>query len=129
MSLEKLVPYFYHFSTIFYAFLNLLAKRKGKKVNRTGLILARTGPRPGKTRAPAPALAILRRDPWLFEKPVKNPRHCFSVLLRFAQKSLKFLFLLQLKPWQRRARTSTIFSLEHTTNGDDDRNRASDRHP
>jgi hypothetical protein len=60
-------------TTIFYAFLNLSSKRKGKTVNRTKLIPARTDPRLGKTHALAPALATLCRDPQLFEKPIKNP--------------------------------------------------------
>jgi hypothetical protein len=49
-------------------------------------------------RAPAPVLAILRRDPQLFEKPVKNSRHRFSVSLTFAQKPLSFYFFSNSNP-------------------------------
>jgi hypothetical protein len=124
-----LVSYFYRFSTIFYAFLNLTSKRKGKTVNRTRLILARTGPRPGKTGAPALTLATLCRDPRLFEKPVKNPYILFICLTDVCTKPLALLFLLQLKPWRWRACPPAIPSWELATNGDDDRNRASDQHP
>jgi hypothetical protein len=92
-SLAKLVSYFYHFCTIFYAFLNLSAKRKGKTVNRTRLIPARTSPRPGKTRAPTPSLVTLRRDPRIFEKPVKNPYILFTCLTNVCTKPLVLLFL------------------------------------
>jgi hypothetical protein len=88
-----LVSYFFHFCTIFYAFLNLLAKRKGKRVNRIGLIPARSGPQPGKTRVPTPALAILRRDPQRFEKPVRNPYTLFTCVTKCAPKSF---FLLRM---------------------------------
>jgi hypothetical protein len=33
------------------------------------------------------------RDPWSFEKPIKNPLHCFSVSLTSAQRPLPSLFL------------------------------------
>jgi hypothetical protein len=47
-------------------------------MNSTGLIPARIGPQIGETDAPVPMLAILRRDPRLFEKSVKNPYTLFT---------------------------------------------------
>jgi hypothetical protein len=82
-------------------------------------------PEPAHDRqnAPArvPAVSILHRDPWSFEKPVKNPLHCFSVSLTSAQRSLPYLFLHNPRsptvvgaarspaslPWSENAMTST----------------------
>jgi hypothetical protein len=47
-------------------------------MNSIGLILAETGPQPGKESPRAPPLALLRRGPRLFEKPVKNPYSLFT---------------------------------------------------
>jgi hypothetical protein len=75
-----LVSYFYHFSIIFYGFPKSGRKRKRKKVNSTGLKLSQAGPRTGESalahaHAHAPAVSIMHRGPWSFEKPVKNPLH------------------------------------------------------
>jgi hypothetical protein len=108
-----LVSYFYHFSIIFYGFPKSGRKRKMKKVNSTGLKLAQTGPRIGESvPACAPAMFILHRGPWSFEKPVKNPLHCFSVSLTIALRPLPFYFFARRgpRPWMaeqrlRRAKT------------------------
>jgi hypothetical protein len=67
----KLVPYFYYFYRIFYKFPK--PDRKRKRMNSAGLKPAQTGPRRGKTRPRAPALAVLHRGTRQFEKLVNNP--------------------------------------------------------
>jgi hypothetical protein len=67
-------------------------------MNSVGLNLAQAGPRTEETRAPAPALATLRRDTCRFEKPIKNPRHYSHVSLTFALKPLHFYFFTVLGP-------------------------------
>jgi hypothetical protein len=67
-------------------------------MNSVGLNLAQTGPRTEETRAPASALASLRRDPCRFEKLVKKPWHYSHVSLTFALKPLHFYFFTALGP-------------------------------
>ena len=108
-----MVPYSYHFSIIFYGFPKSGRKRKRKKVNSTRLKLAQTGPCKGESApAHAPAVSILHRGPWSFEKPIKNPLHCFSVSLTTALRPLPFYFFARRNPrpwtveqWLRRAYT------------------------
>jgi hypothetical protein len=91
-SLAKLVPRFYHFSRISYNFTSLAEKGKRKMMNSTVLNLSRSGPQLGKTRPRTPALAILRRSPRRYEKPLKNPIPYSPVSLTCALKPLSFLF-------------------------------------
>jgi hypothetical protein len=76
--------------------------------------------------APASALAILRRDPRLFEKLVKNPYVLFTCLTYVCVYTLEFLFLLQLNPWRRHTRPLAVPSMGLAMNGDDCLNQALD---
>jgi hypothetical protein len=59
-----LIPWFYHFYTIFYKFPNLSAKRKRKGMNSDGLKPAQASPRTGKrARARFCAGDIVQRTP------------------------------------------------------------------
>jgi hypothetical protein len=63
-----MVSYFYHFSTNFYGFPNLIGKRKGKIIK----VLGRNQPnrhRPTqKSGAPATTWVDLRKGPWSFKQ-------------------------------------------------------------
>jgi hypothetical protein len=50
------------------------------------------------TRASAPALVTLHKDPRSFEQTVKNPLHYSSSSLTFAQNPLSFYFFTNLVP-------------------------------
>jgi hypothetical protein len=109
-----LVPYSYHFSIIFYGFPKSGRKRKRKKVNSTRLKLAQTGPCKGESApAHAPAVSILHRGPWSFEKPIKNPLHCFSVSLTSALRPLPFYFFTTPAPRRWTATSRSPASLYH----------------
>jgi hypothetical protein len=62
-------------------------------MNSTGPILAQTGPQPGKARSRAPVLAILRRSPRLFEKPVKTHYSLFTCVSDMRTKAPLFFLL------------------------------------
>jgi hypothetical protein len=99
-----LVPYFYHFSRIYDGFPNLIRKRKGETINSTG-------PKPAQPaqvhaergRACDCTVSFVKR-PSVFQITGEEPLATVHCLSDICIETLRILFLLQTKPWQRRAR-------------------------
>jgi hypothetical protein len=99
-----LVSYFWHFSRIFYDFLNPGRKRKRERVNSGGLKLARVGPCTGKYARACAHVAGLAKRPLVNQRTSEEPLATIHCLSNNCTEVLRLLFLLQPNPWPRRAR-------------------------
>jgi hypothetical protein len=94
---NKIGLIFLSFSTISYEFPKFDRKRK-ESMNSNGLKPARYSPYPGETHPRAPAVSILHRDPWPFEKLLKSPKHYCLVSLTFTLGPSVFCFFSKTNP-------------------------------
>jgi hypothetical protein len=99
-----LVPYFYHFSRISDGFPNLIRKRKGETINSTGPKSAQSAQVYTKFGRARDRSVNFAKRPSVIQITGEEPLatiHCPSDV---CAKTLRFLFLLQTEPCQRRAR-------------------------
>jgi hypothetical protein len=104
-----LVWHFYHFSTIFYRFLKLDKKRKGKRFEQYWADSSPGWPNYSRS-APAP-MPTLHQDPRLFEYPKARSTHYWDESLTVYKKNLHVLFFHKPKPTTRNNPRRTPASL------------------
>jgi hypothetical protein len=99
-----LVPYFYHFSRIYDGFPNLIRKRKGETINSTGPKPAQPAQVHAERGRACDCTVSFAKRPSVFQITGEEPLATVHCLSDICIETLRILFLLQTKPWQRRAR-------------------------